>query len=449
MHRLSWLATTLALLTTIGAPTASSAHDEKKDEKLRALDGEWLFVEDRTEGRAGEDGGAPISKRFTLRVEKDAVIYPRRRGDERITLDGSVIEKTEDTGSIAHYHGKWSEKDSWLEYWIERKRSADDEPYYVLKRVFRITDEGLLVYVFSNKYRKRVALYRHPEDIGAPLSAQDEKLCALDGEWLFVEDRTEGRAAEEGGAPMNMRFTLRVEKDAVIYPRRRGDERITLDNSVIEKEGGKDKEGNNYVKRYRGKWTKKDGWLEYWVETVRVKDNEVVNVTKRVFRITDDGLLVDVSFSDTSKKQVALYRHPEDIELPEPAKATINDMAWLADAWTGMRRTSSIEERWSPPKGGAMLGVSRTVMGEKMVGFEYLRIVERDGGLVYVAQPGGRPSTEYVLTELKNQRAIFVNPRHDYPQRIVYELSKEGVLTASIGFAKGRIQSFEYKREAE
>lgn len=277
-------------------------------------------------------------------------------------------------------------------------------------------------------------------------SAQADTLQALDGTWLFVEDRTEGRPVEQGGAPMNVKFTLRVENDAVIYLRSRGDERITLDDSVIEKEGGKDKEGNDYAKRYRGRWTKKDRWLEYWIETVRLADNEKVLVLKRVFHITDDGLLVYV-FSNKSSKQVALYRHPEDIALPEPAKATIAEMAWLTDAWTGMRGTSSIEERWSPPKGGAMLGVSRTVRGEKMTAFEYLRIVERDSGLIYVAQPGGRSPTEYVLTELDNQRAVFVNPRHDYPQRIVYELSKEGALSASIGFAKGRLQSFEFKRE--
>ena len=96
-----------------------------------------------------------------------------------------------------------------------------------------------------------------------------------------------------------------------------------------------------------------------------------------------------------------------------------------------------------------MLGVSRTVKADKMVGFEFLRIVERDGGLVYVAQPGGKPPTEFVLTELDNQRAVFVNPHHSYPQRIVYELSNEGALTASIGYAKGRLQSFEFKREGK
>ena len=52
-----WLSVGFGLLAVIGAPTASSAQDEN----LRALDGEWLFVEDRTEGRAVEKGGPPTT----------------------------------------------------------------------------------------------------------------------------------------------------------------------------------------------------------------------------------------------------------------------------------------------------------------------------------------------------------------------------------------------------
>lgn len=272
--------------------------------------------------------------------------------------------------------------------------------------------------------------------------AEDDKLNDLDGTWLYVEDRTEGRAIENHGPPMSPRFALRVEENAVIYPRPRGDERITLDGTVSE-----EKNDNGSITRYHGEWT--NDWLEYKIETVRLADNEVAYVLKRVFRPTDEGLLVYV-FSNKSPKRMALYRHPEDIALPEPAKATINDMAWLADAWVGAGRTSTTEERWSPAKGGAMLGVSRTVKEDKMVAFEYLRIVERDGGLVYIAQPGGSSATEFVLTELDQNRAVFVNPRHDYPQRIIYELSPEGVLTAAIGFAKGGSpRGTEFKREEE
>ncbi|MCE9618330.1 MAG: DUF6265 family protein [Planctomycetes bacterium] len=136
--------------------------------------------------------------------------------------------------------------------------------------------------------------------------------------------------------------------------------------------------------------------------------------------------------------------------MPAPAKAAIGDLSWLAGAWVGTRSSgSSIEERWSPPLGGAMLAVSRTVnTSGKMGAFEYLRIVERDGGLVYIAQPGGAKPTEFTLTELSPTRAVFENPRHDYPKRIVYELSAEGGLSATIGFAKGGSpRRFEFKRE--
>lgn len=120
--------------------------------------------------------------------------------------------------------------------------------------------------------------------------------------------------------------------------------------------------------------------------------------------------------------------------------------------WFGTRSSgSSIEERWSPPLGGAMLAVSRTVnTSGKLVGFEYPRVVERDGGLVYVAQPGGRTATEFVLTELTPTRAVFDNPRHDHPKRIVYELSPDGVLSATTGYMKGGTpRRFEFKREGK
>ncbi len=281
---------------------------------------------------------------------------------------------------------------------------------------------------------------------GAPgaSSAQDDTLRAFSGQWLYVEDRTEGRPTEEQGPPMMVTFGLRIEKDAVILERSRGrEERIPLDGSAIEVDK------DTATTFYRGAW--KDGVLEYVIETVNESDKAVLMLIRRQFRITPDGLEVRVGFGDPAKQDsVALYRHPEDIPLPTPAQATAGDMAWLAGAWVGTRSTRSIEERWTPPLGGALLGVSRTVKGDKMVAFEYLRIVERDGGLVYVAQPGGRPPTEFVLTELSSKRAVFANPRHDSPQRIVYELSAEGTLSASIGFMKGgRPQRFEFTRAGE
>jgi hypothetical protein len=273
-------------------------------------------------------------------------------------------------------------------------------------------------------------------------SKQADGVRALDGVWIYVEDRTEGRPSEEHQPSMSTRVTLRVEEHAVVLVRRDFEVRMALDGSPTEVT----REGR--VSRYRGAWN--DGVFAYESESVRASDSSPTGRIRWELRVTDDGLLASVA-ADPEWKSVALYRHPEDIALPAPAKAGIGDMAWLADAWVGTSGTNgarSIEERWSPPLGGAMLAVSRTVSRGKMVAFEYLRIVEREGGLVYIAQPGGAPPTEFVLTELGKSRAVFENPRHDSPQRIVYELSTEGGLCVSIGFAKGgRPQRFEFERE--
>lgn len=285
-------------------------------------------------------------------------------------------------------------------------------------------------------------------------AAQDDGLSALAGEWIFVEDRTEGRTLEQLSPPMSSKFSFRIEEDAVILVSGHGsghrDVRIALDGSTT------DVTSEGRVSRYRGAW--KDGAFEYETEFVRTSDNAITGLFRKEFRITADGLVVRVATDPAAGyRSIGLYRHAEDIAMPAPATAIIDDLSWLAGAWGGTRGSQgqiSMEERWTPPLGGAMLAVSRTVSRERMSAFEYLRIVERDGGLVYVAQPNGGAPTEFVLTELTTKngthRAVFDNPRHDYPKRIVYELSAEGGLTATIGFMKGGTpRRFEFKREGE
>jgi hypothetical protein len=270
-------------------------------------------------------------------------------------------------------------------------------------------------------------------------SAQPDAIRSLDGEWIFFDDRTQGRTLEHLGPPMASKFSMRVEDGAIIlngHGSGHRDVRVALDGSITQVPD------QQSTARYHGEW--KDGAFVYNVEFDREPGKSGIGLIRRKFQPTPEGLLVTVWVDPPDRSEsVGLYRHAQDIPLPTPAKAVIGDMAWLAGAWVGTRSSgSSIEERWSPPLGGAMLAVSRTVnTSGRMVAFEYLRVVERDGGLVYAAQPGGAKATEFVLTELTADaganRAVFENPRHDYPKRIVYELSPEGNLSATIGQHKG------------
>ncbi len=128
---------------------------------------------------------------------------------------------------------------------------------------------------------------------------------------------------------------------------------------------------------------------------------------------------------------------------------TIADVSWIAGDWQtapGGRR--QIEEHWTKVAGGSMMGVSRTVAGDKTVEFEYLRIEQRADGVYYVAHPKARcPGTDFKLTKASATEAVFENPQHDFPKRIIYRKTGEDGLTASIDGGEGsRAMSFPFQR---
>ena len=127
---------------------------------------------------------------------------------------------------------------------------------------------------------------------------------------------------------------------------------------------------------------------------------------------------------------------------------TLADLSWISGDWQtapGARR--QIEEHWTTVAGGSMMGMSRTVAGDKTVEFEYLRIEQRAEGIFYVAHPQARcPGTDFKLTSASATEAIFENPQHDFPKRIIYRKTDDG-LTASIDAGEGsKGMSFVYKR---
>lgn len=112
------------------------------------------------------------------------------------------------------------------------------------------------------------------------------------------------------------------------------------------------------------------------------------------------------------------------------APVKIEDLAWMSGHWTSTQDGLVMEEVWTEPGGGVMLGLHRDAKGAK-ASFEFLRIAEMNGGIVYLAQPGGKPPTPFTLVELEGKRAVFANPQHDFPKRIIYWL-QDGKLCARV-----------------
>ncbi len=101
------------------------------------------------------------------------------------------------------------------------------------------------------------------------------------------------------------------------------------------------------------------------------------------------------------------------------------------------------------PAGKLMLGMSRTV-SQRGAFFEFLRLEARPDGVYYVAQPGGRPPTDFKLTSYSAGEAVFENLEHDFPKRILYRLDSPVDLTARVegdAGSKEPPQEFKYKRK--
>lgn len=119
------------------------------------------------------------------------------------------------------------------------------------------------------------------------------------------------------------------------------------------------------------------------------------------------SLLVTASGSHAA--EASTPRSPELLE----------ELAWISGAWSSTGDGVLAEEHWTTPAGGMMLGLHRDVR-EDGTFFEYLRIEETAEGIQYVASPQGGPATAFRLTDSTPGRAVFENPAHDFPQRIVY-----------------------------
>lgn len=117
---------------------------------------------------------------------------------------------------------------------------------------------------------------------------------------------------------------------------------------------------------------------------------------------------------------------------PAGQDASVARLSWLAGCWKSARVDRHVEEQWMAPRGGTMLGMSRTVTGGRTREFEFLRISEQEGRIVLTARPSGQPEASFAAIEITSSKVVFENAAHDFPQRIIYRLESDSSLAARI-----------------
>jgi hypothetical protein len=110
----------------------------------------------------------------------------------------------------------------------------------------------------------------------------------------------------------------------------------------------------------------------------------------------------------------------------------IQDLDWMTGHWTGTYNGLPMEAHYSNSAGGMILGMTKIANGEKSEFFEFEQVAQEGDSLILRPMPFAKKGVEFPLKELNGTRAVFENPTHEFPTRIIYELKATGELLARI-----------------
>jgi hypothetical protein len=119
----------------------------------------------------------------------------------------------------------------------------------------------------------------------------------------------------------------------------------------------------------------------------------------------------------------------------QAAKTDLSKVTWLAGCWERQSEKSgrTTYEQWTRPDGGTLLGIGRTILGGKLVSWEFMRIEPKDGSAVFSAQlPSSTVATPFGLKSATATELVFENLQNDFPHRVIYRTKGSDILEARI-----------------
>ena len=136
---------------------------------------------------------------------------------------------------------------------------------------------------------------------------------------------------------------------------------------------------------------------------------------------------------------------------PTLAAQDLSSFAWLAGTWRGEQGEVLMEETWSQPQAGNMVGMFRMLQGEEVAFYELMVIEQDEGGPVLrlqhfdaglVGWERKKRCVSFPLRESAEGLAVFENPEEG--ERLRYELG-EGGLQVDLSTPEGE-SAFSFQR---
>jgi hypothetical protein len=125
--------------------------------------------------------------------------------------------------------------------------------------------------------------------------------------------------------------------------------------------------------------------------------------------------------------------------------ADVAALSWMSGCWAGEQGALLVEEHWTRPAAGQMMGVARTIRSGKVIQHEFLLIDTDAEGVFYLPRiSSGAEPVKFRLATQGASEAIFENPAHDFPQRILYRKIEGGLFARIDGKQNGRDRAVDF-----
>lgn len=116
-------------------------------------------------------------------------------------------------------------------------------------------------------------------------------------------------------------------------------------------------------------------------------------------------------------------------------KNGLRALEWLAGSWFGTIDGGQWEACYSTAEGGEIISANKEIRGGRVVMIEFERFTVDGDKIIMTPYPNGkRSNVSFTLVEhdVAKRKAVFTNPEHDFPSKIVYHRVADDNLTCEI-----------------
>ena len=123
-------------------------------------------------------------------------------------------------------------------------------------------------------------------------------------------------------------------------------------------------------------------------------------------------------------------------------------MDWLIGTWENKNEQGDMIEIWEKTNDSLYSGASYFIKGKDTLHSEKVELLQKGDMVLYIPTVSGQNNNQPVPFQLTQQTAkqlVFENPKHDFPQKIVYQQITADSLVATIsGTVQGKAGSESY-----